>query len=147
VEAWYTRHRAELQNGPDPHLLLPTFARLDTTARKLAALFEIAANEARPVTVSVERATEALHYTDFLFERLRPRLLEGGIHGEQDKKFAAVLRVIRRQPGVGRSRLMQQANLKKHELDGIVEALAQDRQIRTEKNEGGGIAHFPAEGA
>jgi hypothetical protein len=112
----------------------------------LACLHEIGSNATRPVVVSVECAKEAVHYADFLFERMRPRLLEGGIHGEQDKKHAAVLRVIQRDPGVGRSRLMRQANLKKHELDGIVEALEQDRRIRTKGNEGGGVAHFPAEG-
>src|SRR4029453_4373187 len=97
-----------------------------------------------PVEVSLEHAREALHYTDFLFERLRPRLLESGIHGGQDKKTAAVLRVVAREPGIGRSRLMQQTDVRARELDEIVGALEEDGRLRTEENQGGGTAHYPA---
>ena len=135
ITDWYEQKRRSLREADDAAHALPIFFRLDSTVRKLAALFEIAERPSAQIVVSERATRDAIAYADFILGEIRDGLLDGAL-GDTAQKMRRIVTVVKATPGITKSGLMKKTNMEDPEFTRFTELLEDEGQIEIKRRQG-----------
>lgn len=132
-EEWLFAHEDELLQENNGGSLSGFWSRLGTYCLKFALLYHI--SEEKNLQISTVSLLKAIDLVELLKDNVRKLVKEEWVFGQDAKDKQKVLRIIRKNPGIQRRRLLQNSNMLARRLNMIIATLQQEGSIREEKRQ------------
>lgn len=130
---WNRGHEEEINDKKLPSELQGFYTRMATYVLKIAMIYQVVLDAETPMTLNLE----SLEYSISLIEYLKTRLLhviQNELVTTKDARdLKKILEIIEREPGVTRSKLLQNSHFIAKRLDDLLVTLVESRQIIAQK--------------
>ena len=127
-DTWYNAHWDELAEQNNADILAPFYSRLAIYCLKLAVLYHF--SESTSLVLSKESLSKACHLVNYLKYKIAELLDTELVFGRDMQNKARVYKLIEKEPGIRRSKLLTNSHLTARDLNIVIETLTQEEKIR-----------------
>jgi hypothetical protein len=139
---WLFDHEDEALGKDNQEILSGFYSRLGIYALKFAMLYQVSTS--RDFSITTESMLRAIHLVKLLKTNLSELLEYDLVSDKNMREKAKVLRLIAREPGIKRSKLLTHANMLKNTLNEILDTLKQEEKIR-QHFKGKAVCYYPTQ--